>query len=328
MRLSCLNQYSKWAERGGASRPLSLGRATSARSLASSACVLCERARASPRRDKNVPKSPAMAIIEDLDDTGQAAKTSNFVTPVDVADASGGPAAAVKAPDASVAAASSPATTTAEGSTHGDDLEKNSSEVEVFQDCKSLDEANEFKARGNTHFKAGEYEQALLCYTHAIDLCPTATTSKGSNGTTTEKLDNTTSEQLAVFYANRAACYAKTGEHSNVVDDCSRCLELRPDYVKALMRRALAREALELPTEALEDVKRTLEIESDHREAKQCLPRLEKASAAKLEQQKEEMMGKLKDLGNSILGNFGMSLDNFKAEKDPTTGSYNISFQR
>ena len=39
-------------------------------------------------------------------------------------------------------------------------------------------------------------------------------------------------------------------------------------------------------------------------------------------------MGKLKDLGNSILGNFGMSLDNFKAEKDPTTGSYNISFQR
>lgn len=30
--------------------------------------------------------------------------------------------------------------------------------------------------------------------------------------------------------------------------------------------------------------------------------------------------------GNSVLGNFGMSLDNFKAEKDPNTGSYNISF--
>ena len=29
--------------------------------------------------------------------------------------------------------------------------------------------------------------------------------------------------------------------------------------------------------------------------------------------------GKLKDLGNSVLGKFGMSLDNFKAEKDPTT---------
>jgi hypothetical protein len=31
-------------------------------------------------------------------------------------------------------------------------------------------------------------------------------------------------------------------------------------------------------------------------------------------------------MGNSILGRFGFSLDNFKAEKDPTTGSYNISF--
>ena len=40
------------------------------------------------------------------------------------------------------------------------------------------------------------------------------------------------------------------------------------------------------------------------------------------------MLGKLKDLGNSVLGRFGMSLDNFKAEKDPNTGSYNISFQR
>ena len=40
-----------------------------------------------------------------------------------------------------------------------------------------------------------------------------------------------------------------------------------------------------------------------------------------------EMFGKLKDLGNSLLGRFGMSLDNFKAVKDPATGSYSISFQ-
>jgi hypothetical protein len=42
----------------------------------------------------------------------------------------------------------------------------------------------------------------------------------------------------------------------------------------------------------------------------------------------EEMMGKLKDLGNTILGKFGMSLDNFKAEKDPHTGGYSIRFQQ
>jgi hypothetical protein len=38
--------------------------------------------------------------------------------------------------------------------------------------------------------------------------------------------------------------------------------------------------------------------------------------------------GKLKDLGNTLLGKVGLSLDNFKAVQDPGTGSYSISFQQ
>ena len=38
--------------------------------------------------------------------------------------------------------------------------------------------------------------------------------------------------------------------------------------------------------------------------------------------------GKLKELGNTVLGKFGMSLDNFKADKDPNTGSYSINFKQ
>lgn len=29
-----------------------------------------------------------------------------------------------------------------------------------------------------------------------------------------------------------------------------------------------------------------------------------------------------------VLGKFGLSVDNFKAEKDPATGSYSIRFQQ
>ena len=43
---------------------------------------------------------------------------------------------------------------------------------------------------------------------------------------------------------------------------------------------------------------------------------------------KDEMLGKLKDLGNNILGRFGMSVDNFKMVQDPATGSYSVNFQR
>ena len=60
---------------------------------------------------------------------------------------------------------------------------------------------------------------------------------------------------------------------------------------------------------------------SDKQRERDC----EKRIAEDLEQKKDEMLGKLKDLGNSILGNFGMSLDNFKMEKN-AEGGYSVQF--
>lgn len=59
-----------------------------------------------------------------------------------------------------------------------------------------------------------------------------------------------------------------------------------------------------------------------------CSNRLEKENEEKMTKLKDEALGKLKDLGNSILGNFGMSLDNFKMTQDPTSGGWNISMQK
>lgn len=53
-----------------------------------------------------------------------------------------------------------------------------------------LEKAVEKKNRGNDHFQGGQYEEALKCYTEAIDLCP--------------KQDK---EELPKFYQNRAAAY-------------------------------------------------------------------------------------------------------------------------
>lgn len=173
---------------------------------------------------------------------------------------------------------------------------------------ESLDAALAAKLEGNARFLNADYDGAIDLYSQAIELV-------GDDR-----------DERATFYANRAACHAKLGEHELVVDDCSSAIALRPDYAKALHRRAAAREALGECEGALQDMKRVVELEPSNQSAVSSLPRLDAAAKAKLEQQKEEMMGKLKDLGNSVLGRFGMSLDNFKAVQDPDTGSYNISF--
>ena len=45
------------------------------------------------------------------------------------------------------------------------------------------------------------------------------------------------------------------------------------------------------------------------------------------EKRKTEVIDGLKNIGNSVLGYFGMSLDNFKLEQGPG-GGYNISFKQ
>ena len=55
---------------------------------------------------------------------------------------------------------------------------------------------------------------------------------------------------------------------------------------------------------------------------------MKKESEDLFEKEKKEMIDKLKDLGNFVLGKVGLSLDNFKVEQNPETGSYNIQFQQ
>jgi hypothetical protein len=80
--------------------------------------------------------------------------------------------------------------------------------------------------------------------------------------------------------------------------------------------------------EALADAQLWLAGDPRAAGAREAVARLKKAAAERDEKLKEEMMGKLKDMGNWVLGKFGLSVDNFKAVQDPKTGSYSISFQQ
>lgn len=167
------------------------------------------------------------------------------------------------------------------------------------------------KQEGNETFARGELAAARDLYSSALDRLPPS------------------SEELrAQCLGNRAACSLRLGENEAAVEDCDAALELRPAYAKVLIRRATAHERLEDLEAALADAQAAAALEPGQagEGARRAVQRLTPLVEARREKLKDEMMGKLKDLGNSVLGKFGLSLDNFKAEKDPDTGGYSIRY--
>ena len=66
------------------------------------------------------------------------------------------------------------------------------------------------------------------------------------------------SELALKAYSNRAACYKQISNFDGTISDCTAVLEVDPDNVKALIRRAQAFEGVERYRFALQDVKTVL----------------------------------------------------------------------
>ncbi|EPQ61387.1 hypothetical protein GLOTRDRAFT_90232 [Gloeophyllum trabeum ATCC 11539] len=138
----------------------------------------------------------------------------------------------------------------------------------------------------------------------------------------------------AVLSANIGACHMKLEEYKEAVAACTEALLDDPGYVKALQRRAACNQKIgtwSSLTSAQEDYTALLSVlpPSSHeigemRRALQSIkPRIEAAQKAEM----AEMMDKLKGLGNSVLGHFGLSTDNFKFEPNGQ-GGYSMNFVR
>lgn len=180
-----------------------------------------------------------------------------------------------------------------------------------FELVKDLNASLEAKERGNKLYLEGDMSRAIEAYEEAIAVCPHEQT-----------------EHIAKCYGNCSACYFKLNDLDKVVEYASKAIELDGSYMKALLRRGDAAERLEKYAIAFEDYKKIVELDPSNRSITSKLPIVEKKMKKQQEEQTAEALGQLKDLGNKLLGNFGISLDNFKTVQDPNTGSYSISFQQ
>ncbi|XP_072001574.1 tetratricopeptide repeat protein 1 [Engystomops pustulosus] len=165
------------------------------------------------------------------------------------------------------------------------------------------------KEEGNKFFKKGDYIEAEDIYSQALLKCPAFY-----------------QNERAILYSNRAAARLKQDKNEPALTDCTKAIELNPDYIRALLRRAELYEKTDKLDEALADYKSVLEKDLSCRQAKEACMRLPRQIEERNERLKEEMISKLKDLGNLVLKPFGLSTSNFQVNQDPTSGSYSINF--
>ncbi|GJP82941.1 hypothetical protein CLOP_g13160, partial [Closterium sp. NIES-67] len=99
-------------------------------------------------------------------------------------------------------------------------------------------EAAVIKARGNEEYKRGDYNAALESYSNALAAAP---------GVEHEEAK----EARAIYHANRAMCHLQLKDYDACVKESTAAMDLKPDYLKAIMRRAQAWEKLDKLEEAL-----------------------------------------------------------------------------
>ncbi|XP_031676959.1 sperm-associated antigen 1 [Oncorhynchus kisutch] len=136
--------------------------------------------------------------------------------------------------------------------------------------------ANREKDKGNEAFKANDYEEAVVYYTRSLSVVPTV-----------------------AGYNNRAQSEIKLQHWHNALNDCQKVLEMEPDNMKALLRRATVLKQQGNYQRAAEDLRNVLQTEPQNITATkllvevdkkliQCQPETERKSKRILIQEVEE----------------------------------------
>ncbi|XP_022216152.2 mitochondrial import receptor subunit TOM70-like [Drosophila obscura] len=116
--------------------------------------------------------------------------------------------------------------------------------IGISPEMSSLCAAINYKKDGNDCFYKRRYVEAIDLYSKAIEKCPKEHT-----------------EQLAIFYQNRAACHQILQNWTQVKKECAKALEYNHRYAKAYYRRARAYEATSDLEKCLIDITATCLLE-------------------------------------------------------------------
>lgn len=140
-------------------------------------------------------------------------------------------------------------------------------------------DALSLKEEGNKAYKAGNYDEAIAAYTKAIEM---------TAGQTNDK---------AVFYKNRSACYIKLEKYDKAAKDASAAIDITPGDTKALFRLCQSLEKMGRGEEAFKEARKLVHLDPQNTAVQQMLQRLtititEKAKKFQTTDNKVEMMFK------------------------------------
>jgi hypothetical protein len=141
-------------------------------------------------------------------------------------------------------------------------------------------ECEQNKVRGNEAFGAGEYGQAILLYSLALDKADELPDAAGTAASPSSSANNnnnnskSTSTKLFprdVLYSNRSACFLKLGQHEKALSDADLALLCNPHNVKAGFRKGLALHAMGRYREALPVLAEAYRLEPKNKQIQQAL---------------------------------------------------------
>ncbi|KIH65467.1 tetratricopeptide repeat protein [Ancylostoma duodenale] len=181
---------------------------------------------------------------------------------------------------------------------------------EVVENSDITETVEKLKQEGNASFGQGEWSAAAEKYKEALNICPPGNDSLRS-----------------VLLSNLSAAYIKQTQWEAAAEAATEAIEANAPNEKALERRAFAYSNIPVKYQnAIDDYEKLKEQFPQRTQYSVKIQELQKKIEVRNEEMKNEMINKLKELGNVCLRPFGLSTDSFQLTPN-ADGGYSISMK-